>query len=141
MINRNSIFYWLRWILLLPLSFGGGLLLSLGVEIILTYFVVDTSLELFKLAISRLIMSFLSVILAVIIAPKYKSRAVLIICSIWLIAILFGMVLTTTGIKLYGQQYEIKDGGLAITMVICGLASGCYLIWKRQGQPIVQQES
>jgi len=78
-----------------------------------------------------LIISFLSVTLAHWIAPKYKWITTIVICGIWLLLVLLGLLITSTDIKLYGDEYKVKDGGLAIAMTILGVALGYYLLWKR----------
>lgn len=130
MINRKLTFNWLRWGLLAPLSIGAGLLVSSIVGFCLTYITRDESLEAYRHASAPLITSFLSIILAYWIAPKYKLRTAITMCSLWLLIITLGLLITITDIKLYGQEYELKDGGMAIILTACGLAFACYLIWK-----------
>lgn len=132
MITRGLFFYWLRWIVLLPICIGTGLLVSLIVETTLPYIVSESSVEKYQHALSPLITSFLSVILAQVIAPKYKVKTVKVICSIWIIAILMGLLITIPGIKIYGVQHEIIDGGIAIIMIIFGLVLGYYFTYKRR---------
>lgn len=132
MIKRDLIFYWLRCTLLVPLTIGVVLLVSSVIGFILKYIVSEPSLEQYKHAINPLTSSFLSVILAHWIAPKYKSITTFVICSLWLLAVLLGLLITVTGIKLYGQEYEVKDGGIAIVMAVCGLAVGYYVVRKRK---------
>jgi len=130
MINRDFIFYWLRWILLLPLSIAGGLLVSLVIGFILSFVVSGPQLEGYKHALNPLITSFLSLVIAHYIAPINKSKVTIAISIVWLVLILLCIVITIADIKLYGESYEFKDGGTAIIMIILGLASAYLLIWK-----------
>lgn len=124
---RKKITYIVRWILLLPVSFGIGLLISMLLGVFLSYVINEPNLSLVKHASNPLIISFLSVILAPIIAPLYKSKVIILTCCLWLTALLFCFVIVIAEIKLYGQQFEVKDGGIAILMVLVGLVSGYYL--------------
>lgn len=132
MTTRELTYYWLRWVLLTPFSLGAGLLVSSIFGFILSHTVDESSLERYKHACDPFIISFISVILAYWIAPKQKSRTAIVVCGIWLFIITLLFLITTTNIKLYGQEYEIKDGGTAIVMIICGLAFAYYLIWRSQ---------
>ena len=117
--------------MLLPFSIGVGLLASSIVGSILSLIVSEASLEKYTHALNPIIISFFSIVLCQIIAPRYKSKAVISICCLWLLVILFCLFVIAFGDELYGEEYEIKDGGLAIIMTICGLALGYYLIWRR----------
>jgi hypothetical protein len=129
---RKKITYIVRWILLLPVSFGTGLLISMFLGVFLSYVINEPNLSLVKHASNSLIIPFLSVILAPIIAPLYKSRVIILTCGLWLTALLLCYVIVIAEIELYGQQYEVKDGGIATLMVLVGLASGYYLTRRSQ---------
>ena len=124
---RKKITYIVRWILLLPVSFGTGLLISMFLGVFLSYVINEPNLSLVKHASNSLIIPFFSVILVPIIAPLYKSRVIILTCGLWLTALLLCYVIVIAEIELYGQQYEVKDGGIATLMVLVGLASGYYL--------------
>ncbi|TDO21332.1 hypothetical protein [Pedobacter duraquae] len=130
MINRDFIFYWLRWTLLLPLSIAVGLLASSVIGFILSFVVSEAPLERYKHALNPFITSFLSLVVARWIAPRYKSKATLVICVIWLVLILLCLFISVTDIRLYGDSYELKDGGMAVVMIILGMSSAYLLIWK-----------
>lgn len=129
---RKKITYIVRWILLLPVSFGTGLLISMFLGVFLSYVINEPNLSLVKHASNSLIIPFLSVILAPTIAPLYKSRVIILTCGLWLTALLLCYVIVIAEIELYGQQYEVKDGGIATLMVLVGLASGYYLTRRSQ---------
>jgi hypothetical protein len=140
MINQECSFYWLRWGLLVPISIGAGLLVSTVFGLVLPYVVDESSQEVYKHASAPLITSFLSVTLAYWIAPKYKLRTATIICSLWLLVVTLGLLITIVDIKLYGQEYEVKDGGMAIIMTACGLAFACCRIWRVQSSKIYMSD-
>jgi tellurite resistance protein TehA-like permease len=129
---RKKITYIVRWILLLPVSFGTGLLISMFLGVFLSYVINEPNLSLVKHASNSLIIPFFSVILVPIIAPLYKSRVIILTCGLWLTALLLCYVIVIAEIELYGQQYEVKDGGIATLMVLVGLASGYYLTRRSQ---------
>lgn len=131
-MNRSSIFYWTRWILLLPLSIGVGFLVATVIGTILSYIISAQISGKYQQALSPLITSFSCVITARVVAPKNKSGAVMLICGLWLTVILMLLLITTAHLKFYSQEWEIKDNGVAITQMLCGLACGWYL--SRKGE-------
>lgn len=132
MINRDFIFYWLRWILLIPFLLGATVIVSSFLDFILLSIITQPSAEKYKHALDPFITSFISIILTHYIVPNYKSRATISICIIWLMALLSCLIITTFEVKLYGQEFEIKDGGVAIGMILLGLASSCFLLWNKR---------
>lgn len=131
-MNRSSIFYWLRWILVLPLSIGVGLLIATAIGMILWFMIAEPTLEKYKFVSSPLIASFISVILAPLIAPEKKSVTMLFICGLWLIVISVLLVIVIAHVKIYGEELEVKDKGIAMIQVLCGLIGGWVVSRKLQ---------
>lgn len=121
MHNLRLIIYWIRWLLLLPLSIGIGLAVTSLFSIALSFVVHNYDLSQFNSAMRAFISSSLSIILAYMIAPKYKLKVVLGLYFLWALAIAFCFTIGIFKIKLYGEEWEMKDGGLALNMVLIGL--------------------
>lgn len=122
MNSVQLIFYWLRWLLLLPLSIGIGLAVSSVFSMIASFAFHSYDLTQFNGAARAFIISFVSIILSYVIAPKYKIKAVMGLYCLWFFIMICCLILVMSKVKLYGEEWEIKDGGIALSMVILGLA-------------------
>jgi MFS family permease len=127
MHNLQLTFYWIRWLLLLPFSIGIGLAISSLVSVALSFVVHNYDLTQFNSGSRAFITSSLSIILAYVIAPKYKHRAVVGLYFLWALGLTFCLTIAICKIKLYGVEWEIKDCGIALIMILIGLTFS-YLI-------------
>ncbi|RZK78095.1 MAG: hypothetical protein EOO85_07160 [Pedobacter sp.] len=118
----------------MPLSIGIGLGLSSGFSIFTAFVVPKYDLNQFNGAARALITSFVSVIFTYIIAPKYKIKAVVGLFCLWFIIIISCLILVISKVELYGVEWEIKDGGMALNMVILGLTFGYIVLFARQNK-------
>jgi MFS family permease len=121
MNNRQLTFYWIRWLLMLPLSIAIGLAVSSLVGVVLSFVAHNYDLSQSNNASRAFITPFVSIILGYVIAPKYKIKAVVGLYCLWFFIMICCLILVISKVKLYGVEWEIKDGGLALTMVILGL--------------------
>lgn len=130
------IFHWLRWASLIPISVGSIIIISALVDFLANFLFPDKNLTEFTHAVTPFVSSFLSVIVAMIVAPKHKLSTVILIYCLWLLVLLVWLIIIAFKIELYGQEIIFKDGGMATSMIICGLSLSYYLIFiKRLRNP------
>lgn len=126
------IFHWLRWVSLIPISVGSIIIVSALVDFLANFLFPDKNLIEFTHAVTPFASSFFSVIIAMIVAPKHKLTTVILIYCLWFLVLLVWLIIIALKIELYGQEIIFKDGGMATSMIICGLSLSYYLIFIKR---------
>ena len=129
MINYNLIFKWVRWVTLVPFSVGAGLLISYVCLLMFDYSLPESSEVINTNRFAPLIASFISLLVAYVIAPMYKFKTVLLMISLWLFVLLLLLLIVVFKVKLYSEEYSVLDGGMRLLMTVAGLASGFLVVW------------
>lgn len=129
MINYNLIFKWVRWVALIPFSIGAGVLVSYVCSFMFDRSLPEPSEVITSNRFEPLIASFISLLVAYVIAPMYKFKTVLLMISLWLFVLLLLLLIVVFKVKLYSEEYSVLDGGMRLLMTVVGLASGFLVVW------------
>jgi hypothetical protein len=118
----------LRWVMVFPVSIGMCISYSFYIHPVLLQGWDKNIVH----AFNPLIASVIAIVLAYIIAPKYKFNIALIVAGLFLLAPIAGLIIVIFGIEINGQEQTILDGGAALGTTILGVIVGIFIAWKFQ---------
>lgn len=124
-VMNSSIINWLRWILVLPVSIGSGIIYAMYISPAL----MQGMSKSFEHGSSPLIAILLAIVSAYIIAPSHKFKTSLVVGGVWLLAPIAGIFIVLTGIKIEGEEQSVVDGGFAIFTTMLGVLLGSLITW------------
>ena len=122
----NKFTTWFRWLMVFPVSIGMCILYSFYIHPVLLQGWDKNIVH----AFNPLIASIIAIVVAYIIAPRYKFTIALVVAGLWLLALIGGLIIVIFGIEVNGQEQTILDGGAALATTTIGIVVGIFIAWK-----------
>jgi len=130
----KGLYYWLRWIAVLPGAFIAGLLSTFLLHFILiqtlTNFI-EPYPEFPERALTPFAIALTFIWTGCEIAPEYKLRTGISLLTLWLSLSAYSIFLTFTGDTRFGGELFFQAGGVAPIMGIVGSLLGFYIVKRK----------
>jgi uncharacterized membrane protein YeaQ/YmgE (transglycosylase-associated protein family) len=129
--------YWLRWIVVLPISLIAGILVTFPVHWILyrtlsggdSPFITPYP-ELPERILAPLFTALVIVWVASKIAPEHKFKTAIILAALWIFGAGGAFILGYLGFRSDNVQLSLTAGGLPIIMGVVGAVLGLFIVKK-----------
>ncbi len=130
--------YWLRWIILLPVSFIAAILVDFPVHWVLyntlsggeSPFITPYP-ETPELVLVPFFRALTLVWVSSQVAPEYKFKSSIVLSTFWVFMAGFTFALGYFGVSIGTTKLNLTAGGLPVVMGVVGALTGLYFVRKR----------